>query len=183
MPVIAFLGKQGSGKTLSMIREALISYCNKMTIYSNLKLIGIKYEPIDLNWFMGYLLEKKELRNVCVLIDELQLYADCRSPKSKINRVLGYFALQTRKRNVKFLFTTQYFENVDRRIRRCVMDDVIVRCEGKYVYNEEKKEPELKEIKQTIVFDGCSKYYTQTLTEPSKFFKYYVTGEVLPILE
>ena len=148
-----------------------------MKIFSNLKLIGMEYEQIDLNWFLGYLLEKKELVNVCVLIDELQLYADCRTPKSKINRVLGYFALQTRKRNVKLLFTTQYFENVDRRIRRCVMDDVIVRCEGVY------KNGELSAIKQTIVFDGCSRFINQTLTKPKIFFNMYKTGEVLPIIE
>ena len=175
MPVIGFIGKQGSGKTLSLVREVLIDSLKGMVVYSNIDLIGIEYKPLKLDWFYGYLLKGAELNDVVVIIDELQLYADSRSHKDKKNKVLGYFSLQTRKRNVKLYITTQYIQNIDKRLRTCLMDDTIVMCKG--IKNKKK---ELIAVIQTILRDGKTK--KRTLRNPKKFFKYYRTGQVMEIV-
>ncbi len=59
-----------------------------------------------------------ELKNTSVVLDEAYLYVDSRLTQSSFSRLMTYFVMQTRKRNVDLYITTQQFENVDIRLRR-----------------------------------------------------------------
>ena len=129
-------------------------------------------------WFKGYLLKNKKLNNVVVIIDELQLFADARTYRNKTNEVIGYFALQTRKRNVKFYFTTQYLDNIDKRLRQCAIDDMIIKCDG--VYKRIDGIKVLQSIKQSILYQG--RIVKRVISKPDKYYQYYNTGEVLSMV-
>jgi len=117
MTVIAFEGGLGSGKTLGMTFFLLSEqqYKNKK-IYSNYKL-DCPYEKLDMSQILA---KMGELQDVAIGIDEIHIFMDSRMAVSKKNRLMSYFALQTRKRNVSLYFTSQFLDQVDKRLRRLV---------------------------------------------------------------
>lgn len=112
--IIAFVGTVGSGKTLSAVYEAYKYYKYKgYTVYSN---IGLKFPHIKLNrkTLDALIKEKKGLQDAVLLMDEVHISVDSRSSMSKRNKAISYFVLQTRKRNVRLLYTTQHLHQVDK---------------------------------------------------------------------
>lgn len=80
---------------------------------------GVKFEHDKLNadrlTAMGM-----DLQNCVMAIDEIHVLLDSRNSISKRNKLLTYFILQTRKRGVVLMFTTQDEGQVDLRLRRNV---------------------------------------------------------------
>ena len=111
--IVGLQGGLGSGKTIGMVR-----YLYKdnavygRPVYANFWL-GFKYNKLNIKELLN---NKIDLHNVSIGIDELTVFADCRSSIS--NRLISYFVLQTRKRNVCLYFTTQDFGMIDKRIMR-----------------------------------------------------------------
>ena len=118
MTIISFEGGLGSGKTLGMtffiVAEHILM--NK-TVFVNYKLERIKFHPLDMN---EMLVQMTNLQDVAIGIDEFHVFCDSRSAGKSRNRLISYFALQTRKRNVSLYFTTQFLDQVDKRLRRLV---------------------------------------------------------------
>jgi len=57
----------------------------------------------------------------CILIlDEMYQIADSRSSQTKLNKLMTYFIVQTRKRNVDLYLCTHHLDHVDLRLRRAV---------------------------------------------------------------
>jgi hypothetical protein len=124
MTTISFEGGLGSGKTLGMTFflgvERDIAH---KTVYANYPL---HFDHFELQ--MGKLLaDMDELQDVAIGIDEFHIFCDSRVAASKKNLFFSYFATQTRKRNVSFYFTSQFLDQVDKRIRRLV--DYRIMCE------------------------------------------------------
>lgn len=113
--IIGMEGGLGSGKTIIMVR-----YLNKdyklyhRSIKANLWL-DFPHEKLNIKQMLS---NEQQLKNVSVGIDELTVFADCRNSMSELNKLISYFVLQTRKRNVCLYFTTQDFGMVDKRIMR-----------------------------------------------------------------
>ena len=126
-----FVGKMGSGKTLSMVRETLRYYAEGYKIYSNFH-INIPYTPIDFNELMAMAESQEDFGNVVLLLDEVHIILDSRSSMSKKSKVISFWLNQTRKMGVKLFYTTQYLHQIDKRLRSGT--DIIVLCDGmKYV--------------------------------------------------
>lgn len=132
------VGKQGSGKTLFMIKHLVDNHNKKIRVFSNISLFNIDYIPIsfDINK------EKYRFKNIngeeievidilemldidenyfdnsIMFLDEIHIYFDSLDFMKKNNRRLHTFFSQLRKRNILLLATTQYLLNVDIRIRR-----------------------------------------------------------------
>jgi hypothetical protein len=125
MTTIAFEGGLGSGKTLGM---TFFLFMEKLVmlkkVYANYWL-DIQYTPLDMSEVLA---EMADLKNVAIGIDEFHIFCDSRIAASKRNRLISYFALQTRKRNVALYFTTQFLDQVDKRLRRLV--DYRIVCEA-----------------------------------------------------
>ncbi len=119
--IIGVIGDRGSGKTLFMTYEAFNQYRKGKQIYSNYKLTFPKLpdtkKPILLpdDFFINF--EKYNLKNVCMFLDEIYVYIDSRSSGSNINKLMSYFFNQTRKTGVDLYFSTQFFSQVDKRLR------------------------------------------------------------------
>lgn len=117
---IGFTGSLGSGKTLSMTfwGRYLASRLH-MPVYSNYKTSFS--QQID-SW--DYL---TSITNGVVLLDELHITFDSRLWSNTAKRT--HFLLQTRKKNLCVMYTTQHISQVDKRIRN--ISDIVCLCEKK----------------------------------------------------
>lgn len=118
--IVGIIGDRGSGKTLYMVKEALTNYKRNRKVVSNFHLnfpvLKGCSQPELLN--MSFITDfKKQLHNICLLIDEIYIYIDSRNSASKQNRIWSYFFNQTRKRDVDLYYSTQFFHQVDKRLR------------------------------------------------------------------
>ena len=122
---IGFTGSLGSGKTASMtFWGAYFAYKTGMPVYSNYALSmprEIKTQLID-SWDA-----LTRITNGIVLLDELHITFDSRLWSNTAKRT--HFLLQTRKKNLVVMFTTQHISQVDKRIRNIC--DYVLLCEKK----------------------------------------------------
>ena len=105
-------GKQGSGKTLFLVKCAYEGYLKKKKVYSNIDL-NFPYKPMDYNDII-----KCKYDNAIVLIDEIHQLLPSRKSMSRINReICDSFLSMVRKKNLEVYGTTQTFRKVDVRFR------------------------------------------------------------------
>lgn len=110
--VYCFDGKQGSGKTYSVV-EFLKNNNNSMPIYANIKsLKGINY-----TYFTGFeeLLKLRNKRNCIIVYDEI---FTALTKSSKLNTDVLNFLSQMRKRGIIFLTTAQEWLEINITLRR-----------------------------------------------------------------
>jgi len=111
--IVGIQGGLGSGKTLLMTRYLVKEFWAGRSVVANYGLRGVDFNVLN----MSDLLNKEvDLQDVSVGIDEFTVFADCRTSMS--NKLITYFILQTRKRNVCLYYTTQDFGMLDKRILR-----------------------------------------------------------------
>lgn len=121
--VIGFIGQVGSGKSLSLVYEAYKYYLRGHTVYSNIKL-NFPFIPLTFGRLQQMIENKEQLQDAVLLIDECHVFIDSRNSMKKRNKIVSYFILQTRKRNVRLLYTTQHLAQVEKRLRDTT--DIIV---------------------------------------------------------
>lgn len=128
--IIGFVGRMGSGKTLSMTRCLLKYYQRGFRILTNYDL-AIPHEEVSFEWIIKTAEEQGKL-DMCVLaLDEIHIMIDSRAAPTKRNRSLSYLLNQSRKLKVIWLYSTQYAHQVDKRLRSGT--DLWVMCEGTHV--------------------------------------------------
>lgn len=171
--IAGFIGKMGSGKTLSMVRETLKYYAEGNKIYSNFHL-NIPYEKLDFDTLFKMAEAQTPLNDVVILLDEVHILLDSRSSMKKENKVVSFWLNQTRKMGVKLYYTTQHLHQIDKRLRSGT--DFFIFCEGiKY----------LKKAKEYFICINNVTDGDNTRTERfigNKFFKYYDTNEIIGFL-
>lgn len=181
--IIMFIGGMGSGKTLTMTAEAIKYTLKGFKIYSNYKLECIPYIPLTKKVFDELIKDKTSLQEAVLLIDEIHIWLDSRSSMKKKNKAISYFLLQTRKRNVRLLCTTQHPDQVDKRLRNNI--DILVFCRN--VTN--KVSTLVNEKKRTVIeAQYCWMHDRHSapkkiLIEANKFYKYYNTTEIIDMDE
>lgn len=134
--LIGIKGGLGGGKTSVLSFIGLRQYAAGFNVYSNYKLnfpegAGkvLPFKPEDLangNW-------GSDGKPGILLLDELQVWMESRISTSEFNRMGTQMVLQTRKKNTHIAFTTQFFDQVDLRIRRLI--DVAIECQKKKDYS------------------------------------------------
>ncbi len=125
--ILGFIGTVGSGKTLSMTIQAYNYHKAGFNIYSNYHL-AFPHTKLTKKKFDELIEDKEQLQDCVLLLDELHIWLDSRSSGKTKNKAITYFILQTRKRNVRLLFSTQHFHQVDKRLRDTT--DVLVYCDN-----------------------------------------------------
>ncbi len=121
--IVGIIGKRGTGKTITMAKTVMDMLKKGKTVYTNFhinkKAIPKKYHSkiklLDSDFFKNY--KDFKLYNCALFIDEIYVYIDSRSSMSKRNILWSYFINQTRKRDVDLYFTTQFFRQVELRLR------------------------------------------------------------------
>lgn len=175
--LIGIEGGLGSGKTIDMIRYLLKDYFKyKKHIMCNIKIKDIKYENVDINKLLNYDDNNTSLYNITLGIDELTVFADCRTSTSKANRIFSYLVLQSRKRNVDIYYTTQDLGMIDYRIVKHTL--ITVHCET--LFNEKNKE--IDGIRLYSIIDRTNPFrpkLTRFKLDITPYYEWYDTDEIV----
>ena len=103
--VYCFTGKQGSGKTYSLVKYIKKHVKEGQVIYSNVTLAGVHYEPIR---SVAHLLSLKDEKRVFIVYDEIFTLMQ---KSSKIDGPLMEFLTQQRKmKNILFTTAQEWLE-------------------------------------------------------------------------
>lgn len=172
-------GAIGSGKTVFAVRSAFKDSQNGIKIITNLKLSGIPYEPFDIDQFLNNEASEK-LRNATVILDEITVYMDCRLGSSKQNLLMGYLVLQSRKRGLTIIYTTQDLDLVDYK-RLVKYTNIVVYAQPIYTKNLEGRTEEMENYRNYTIIDMRKRHdnITQLNMKISPYFKYYDTDQII----
>lgn len=182
--IIALNGIIGSGKTLTMTYLGYKQYKKGSDIVSNYRL-NFPHKIVTKQDIENYAKSDTQLKNCTFLFDEAHIFLDCRT--SAKNIVNTYFILQSRKRGVDIYYSTQYFGQVDKRLRD--QTDLVFECtaikKSKKVKTGNKTTTVklLKAIKIDVfrhkgqgVLEKLKKF---VIRNPEKLFKLYNTYEII----
>jgi len=174
--IIGIEGGLGSGKTLLMVRYLKKDADKGNDVRANFKLIDINYKPLDVMEILELNAGGFNLNNLSIAIDEITVFADCRSSMKKMNKLLSYFILQTRKRNVTLYYTTQDINMVDLRLANHtdirIVAEKIPKNKGGYYENYRKYT--IYDLRDLRNFR-----YKKFYLDIRPFYKYYDTNEVI----
>jgi hypothetical protein len=127
--VVAVCGWRGAGKTTVLTLFGYLEHLSKTrkNIFSNYKLkFGGEWlkgsDMIDLT---------DKLNDSVVLIDELHEYADSRNSGTLQNKRVSDFFLQSRHTRSNVYYSTQFLDQIDKRIRR--ITDINIVCENCFI--------------------------------------------------
>lgn len=123
--LIVWVGTMGSGKTLSMVKEARKYQENGFTVYSNFHL-SFPHVLLTKDLVKKMLKGEFELENAVLLLDEVHQIVDSRRGTSTKGVLFSYLVNQSRKKSVRIFMTTQFFSQIDGRIR--LSTSLVVKC-------------------------------------------------------
>jgi len=113
MVLIAVVGELGSGKTLTMTYLVWRNwYYKKKKVFSNYKLYGIPFTLVN------SLQDFEQISDGVFAGDELWSWADSRLSQKARNRFVSTILLKSRKRGLTVIYTSQSFDQIDKRIRK-----------------------------------------------------------------
>ena len=118
--IVSFEGQMGQGKTTAAVAMAYEE--GKRTsrrIISNVHLNIEGYQHFDIAWFLEHVADH-EIEDSILVLDEMYQVMDNRSTATKLNKLLSYFVVQTRKRGVDLYVCTHHLLHIDLKLRRAV---------------------------------------------------------------
>jgi len=161
--IIGIEGGLGSGKTAKLTGYLKRDSDAGFKVFAN---YGLNFDSDFLD-VLDLLENSPELKNICIGIDEITVFVDCRKSASKMNRLISYFILQSRKRNVNFYYTTQDFAMVDFRLINHthiqIVAEKLFQSDGEEIEDIRKytlydyRNP--KDVKKSTHLDDISQYY------------------------
>lgn len=113
--IVFYKGRRGSGKTLTMVKDA---YKYKKLGWRVLSNITLGFSEIVTSDYLLSLDRDSDLRDAVLVIDEIEVFFDSRSWNSNVSKKFSYFLQQIRKRNIIILCTAQFVTLVDLRLRQ-----------------------------------------------------------------
>lgn len=170
--IVGIEGGLGAGKTALMSILLKTDFERGFQVLANYWL-NFKHKELDI---LNLLDKKANLKDVSIGIDEITVFMDCRTSGSKLNRIISYFILQSRKRNVTLYYTTQDFNMVDLRLIKHTHIQVF--CNNLFDENGQQ----LDAIKKYVVLDLRNPRNPVTNSfylDISPIFSFYDTDEVI----
>lgn len=162
--LVAFVGNLGQGKTYSM--SILASYLHQrfaLPIFAN---YGLKNAE-RLKTFNDVL----NAQNGVVCLDEAHIFLDSRGFKDPKSQKTTHWLLQTRKKDLIVMYTTQNFGQVDIRMRR--ITDYLAICKkipGKGITIQFIDAQEMKLLRKQTILEPLKRYYhlydTKEIVQP-----------------
>lgn len=176
------VGRQGSGKTVFMIKLLIDNLKYKSKIFSNINLYNIDrdYTKISLSTreetitdvpLMLDMLDNdiNVFNDSIIFLDEIHKDLDSRDFWSASSRKIQGFFSQLRKRNCLVLATAQYFGLIDNRVRKQCFNVFDMRKISNDTFN--------------VVVSEVDGYYYRPIinydVKLSDYFKYYDTNEIV----
>ena len=176
------VGRQGSGKTVFMIKLLIDNLKYKSKIFSNINLYNIDrdYTKISLSTREDTITDVPLMLDMLdddvnifndsiILLDEIHKDLDSRDFWSESSRKIQGFFSQLRKRNCLVLATAQYFMLIDNRVRKQCFNVFDMRKISNEMFN--------------VVVSEVDGYYYRPIinydVKLSDYFKYYDTNEIV----
>ena len=176
------VGRQGSGKTVFMIKLLIDNLKYKSKIFSNINLYNIDrdYTKISLSTREDTITDVPLMLDMLdddinvfndsiIFLDEIHKDLDSRDFWSESSRKIQGFFSQLRKRNCLVLATAQYFMLIDNRVRKQCFN----------VFDMRKLSDEMFNV---VVSEVDGYYYRPIINydvKLSDYFKYYDTNEIV----
>lgn len=110
--IIGYFGGQGTGKTLTMIKDVYDMYLEGYAVMSNLKL-SFPHQIITGEDLKAYTQKKEQMINTNIVVDEVHLWFNARRSMSKKNVIMSYMVAQMRKKGNFLFYTTQTVRKPD----------------------------------------------------------------------
>lgn len=133
---------KGSGKTtaLTLLLWLESIFDNRKNLFSNYKL---KFKS---QWLNGHDMVEltDKLNDSAVGIDELHEYADSRNSGTLQNKRVSDFFLQSRHTRSNVYYSTQFKDQVDKRIRRITDIDIV--CENMFIDSDHDGDDDIFKI-------------------------------------
>ncbi len=164
--VIAYVGPRGSCKTLFAVATMKTYQSEGYKIFSNITLFDIPYTKVD---FLQLSKFPEWLRDGIVVMDEMTLGADAYNFLHKQVRDITKFVVQIRKRNLMFIYITQDFSTIAKRLR------------GQTDYYYEFHAGSIGGTSQINVFNLRNQFeFIQTIPfDGRNYFDFYNTNEII----
>jgi len=177
-------GRQGSGKTLLLVKKAKEYYTKGYKIYSNVHLNNIPYIPLNYDDIINCNISK-----ALVIIDEVHLLLPSRNWYKKSSmKIVDTFLSQIRKREIELYCTTQFIRKVDIRLREEA--DFIYYC-SKYVkknkefvlctYDNRSLDINTLIIIHVDVYDRYDNNHIEFSFKGNEYYKEYDTSQIINI--
>jgi hypothetical protein len=192
--IVIFVGAQGSGKTISIVKYLIEDFSKGKNILTNFGMNKINYNFLSKKMLLDYSQNQEQIKNTSIGITELHTVIDSRA--SGKNKFMTWFFLQLRKRGVTLYGDTQHFGQIDKRVRD--ETDLFIECQT-FLLNPEtgKLNPSFKKEFTPEEFDNLfikNKCYIKFIISGVKGYKiksyyfkakdvapYYDTNEVIDI--
>lgn len=170
--LIGIVGDLGAGKTLTMTKLLREDFVKKQCdIYANYHL-EFKHKKLDSAFMKNF--KTLNLHNCSIGIDEIHIFIDSRSSMKASSKIISYFLLQTRKRNVDLYYTTQFLNQVDKRLRN--ISDIIIQC------NRLKRRMS-KDFMIVNTFNLRNGRKIRKVFDPEQYYSMYNTNEIIDFTE
>ncbi len=170
--IMGLISPKGEGKTVTMVKFMLEGVLKNRKIMANMYELEIPYQELHDDFFRNF--SKYPINNCLLCIDEIHIFVDSRSAMSKRNKLLSYLFTQTRKRDTTLVYTTQFFHQIDRRLRDNT--DIFIRCRKQIV--KDKNGNELVYI-YLICYSRITNQVTRFKFLANPLFKFYKTSEII----
>jgi hypothetical protein len=127
--LIGIFGGFGSGKTLLLtVITVNASKTGRYECYANFKIDRKNVSYIEAEDLLD--INPEGNMRAFIGLDEIYAWLDSRVSSSKVNRVLSWIILQSRKRNMDICYTAQLSSSIDIRLRN--MTDIAIFANKKY---------------------------------------------------
>ena len=162
--IIGFYGRRGKGKTLSATRLIKAYKEEGYKVFTNTP-FKFEHEIITKQMLIDYYNTDTNFDKAIFFLDEAHMFLDSRRGTSGLSLIITYFVLQTRKRGVKLIYTTQDKDQVDKRLRQ--QTEVDVYCDihdykGKKVIQNDIHEGEVFKKRLFFIADDYYDMYDTT---------------------
>lgn len=176
--IVGIEGFMGDGKTIYMVRNALIDWLNQRKIYANFGLRGIDYSPLIVTDFLNTKTAAK-YKNASLFIDEITLFMDCRRSSRKENVAISTLLRQSRKRSICIYYSAQSLDELDLRLLRYT--SLFVIAERVYRADKNGVMKEAEDYRQYTIIDTRQRKENTThiLLKITPYYKYYDTDEII----
>lgn len=168
--IIGICGHKGSGKTtlLTFFAKAEYDSKQKVNLFSNYK-FTFPFKWLDafsllINWDL--------FKNSAIIIDELHEYADSRNSSSIQNRLISAWFLQSRHTSSNIYYSTQFFDQIDKRIRR--ITDIDIMCENCHLDIDNDGNDDVFKM---IIFDNRDRKFTERVFYATPIFELFDSTE------
>jgi len=146
--IALYVGRRGTGKTLTMVKDMFLYHKRGWKVYTNLESCSFPDRILTNEEILAMVMDYN-VRKCVIAIDEIQTLIDSRRSMNEGNVHMNYFIQQIRKRKIILLATTQFIGRVDKGFREHV--DILVRPKCLYLEFGYKDVDELHLVKTTYM--------------------------------